>query len=117
MCAVSAMGDHYTKKIDEDWTKTHPWIQPWVVPTTPINPTPIQPIQWPPAQTGFPPPTVSREEFEVLKKQVQEMHEILKVAKEYDDRTDQHECEQEEKVALLKRIAELVGVDLKDVFG
>jgi len=37
-------------------------------------------------------------------------------AKVFDAITEQPDCEVDEKVALIKRIAELVGVDLHDVF-
>lgn len=97
MCVYSAMGDHYTKKFPE----TYPWIQPIIYPA---NSTfdPIVTSQ----------PLVSRAEFEALKKDVEEMKEILKIAKKYDEETGQPDCEMEEKIQLIKKIAELVGVKL-----
>lgn len=103
MCAVSAMGDHYRDKFTD----------------------PTWPIQWPNTLPGTPidtklpifKPNVTRDEFEELKRTVEEMKAILLKAKEYDERSNQPHCEQEEKVALLKKIAELVGVDLTEVFG
>jgi len=59
-------------------------------------------------------PPVTREEFEQLKREVLDMKELLKRAKEYDDRTGQPDCEKADKVDLLRQIAKLVGVDLTD---
>lgn len=59
---------------------------------------------------------VSRIEFDELKKDIIEMKELLKRAVEYDKRTGQPDCEMKEKVAALKRISEIVGVSLEDVF-
>ena len=41
----------------------------------------------------------------------------LKNAKEIDRVTGQPDCEMDEKVAIIKRFAEVVGVDLSEVFG
>lgn len=60
-------------------------------------------------------PLISRAEFEELKKTVLEMKELLTRAKLYDQQNDQPDCEMSDKVALLKRIAELVGVDISKV--
>lgn len=43
------------------------------------------------------------------------MKALLIKALEYDKRTNQPACEAEEKVAFVRRVAESVGVDLKDV--
>ena len=63
------------------------------------------------------PGSVTRKEFDELKREVETLKKLLIKAKEYDEKTNQPECEQEEKVALLKKVAEMVGVDLKDVLG
>lgn len=88
MCAVSMVGDLYKEK----WQRDLPNI-------TRIITT----------------PEVSRREFNALKKEVKEMKELLKKAKEYDAKTGQPDCEMEDKVEILKKIAEMVGVDLNDV--
>jgi hypothetical protein len=51
-------------------------------------------------------PGISRDEFDELKRDVLEMKELLKRAKDAED------CETEEKVALIRKVAKLVGVDL-----
>lgn len=99
MCVVSMVGDHYADK----WRNI---MQPQFphVPQTPqqqfIIHTPI-----------------SREEFDALKRDVEEMKALLKRAKEYDERNNEPECEIEEKMDLLRKVAKAVGVDLDDVLG
>lgn len=60
---------------------------------------------------------VSRAEFDALKAEVTALRGLLEAAKKFDEETGQPDCEQEEKVALLKRIAEMVGVDISDVLA
>lgn len=98
MCAVSMVADHYN-----DLWKQQQWQQQWQMPTV-VSP-------WPLAST------VTREEFDELKRQVEEMKTLLMRAKDYDDRTDQPDCESAEKFELIRRIAELVGVKLPDFIG
>jgi len=107
MCVVSMVGDHYSEK----WRWVEPHIQPTITNIPPgNNPFVSKPdtFRWP---TG-----VSNEEFQELKKEVLEMKELLKKAIRYDEIHNQPECEVEEKIELLKKVAELVGVDLKDIF-
>ena len=59
---------------------------------------------------------VSRAEFEQLKRDMQELKELLKAAKRYDDATGQRDCEMEEKIALVRKFAEVAGVNLDDLF-
>jgi hypothetical protein len=100
MCAVSMVGDHY-----RDWIpKRYPDVFPiW----------PQSSEQWPVAL----PPEISRKEFDDLKKTVEEMRDFLKRAKEYDERNNEPECEVEEKMELLRRVADLVGINLDDIIG
>jgi len=108
MCVYSAMGDHYTKRLPE----TYPWINPIIYPELPMRPpssVPTAPPTTIPQDWQVP---VSRAEFEALKKDVLEMKEILKIAKKYDKDTGQPDCEMEEKIELIKKIAKLVGVEL-----
>jgi hypothetical protein len=92
MCTVSYIGDDFGKRLPDRFPNYHQWIVP-------------QPVNAP-----------TREEFNALKKEMQELKELLKAAKRYDEKTGQPDCEQEDKIALLKRLAEVVGVDLSDVF-
>lgn len=93
MCVVSMVGDHYRDKWTNDW------------------PAVVQPM------TVKLPPDITREEFDALKKEVKEMKALLKRAKEYDERNNEPDCEIEEKMALLRKVARMVGVDLDEVIG
>lgn len=108
MCVVSAMGDHYDKQFDP--------FKRYIPPHNPIpsfpDPIPQNPFDWTKAFIN----QVSRLEFEELKRQVEDMKKILKVAVEYDKSNNEPHCEIETKVRVLKEIAKLVGVDLNDVF-
>lgn len=92
MCVVSAVSDDWTKRFPE----TYPNVATWI---------PHLPIDSP-----------SYAEFATLKSDFEKLLELLKAAKIYDEATNQKDCEMEEKVALLKKIAELVGVDISEVF-
>lgn len=101
MCVVSMVGDFYADK----WRELYK-----MPPQTPAQ-QPVIPSIWPVFNN------VSREEFDALKLEVLTMKELLKRAKLYDEQTGQPNCEMDEKVAMLKKIAEAVGVDLSEVFG
>lgn len=96
MCVMSMVCDHYRDK----------WVRYEFSPVLPSAPTYTYTV-----------PQVTKEEFNALKKDVEEMKLLLKRAKEYDERTGQADCEMEEKVALVKKVAELVGVDLGNLLG
>lgn len=98
MCVVSMVGDHYADK----------WLPRWpdLVPPEPGG-TRIIKL----------PPEITREEFDALKCEVEEMKALLKRAKEYDERNNEPDCEIDEKMDLLRRVAKLVGVDIDDVIG
>lgn len=118
MCAVSFVGDHYNDRFKDDpfWKETNPWIRPW--PQTAGGGTAV-----------FPSPTLVTqdeldqfkremgEKFDEMKREIESMKDLLLRAKKYDDETGQPDCEIEDKVAMLKRMAQLFGVDLSEVFG
>lgn len=88
MCTVSMIGDYYKEKfIPYIPTQTYPYVQQLVSP----------------------------EEFEALKREVQDMKKLLQLAKIYDQKNGEPNCEMDEKMQLLKDIAKLVGIDLDDV--
>jgi len=118
MCVVSFVGKHY-----EDEFSKKPY-RPWEAPTVP---------GWPP--TYYPKPSdeevkrqieklqngvVSNEEIkkqvEELRKQVEEMKKFLIEALEYDRLYKQPDCENDLKIAFLKKVAESVGLTLDDIF-
>lgn len=108
MCAVSMIIDGYQKGLPG----AHPWVAPAIDPnkTYPVQPTPIT---WPQAALQSP----TRVEFEALKKEVEELKILLAAARRFDDNTGQPDCEQEEKVAFMKRLGEMLGVDMSEVLG
>jgi hypothetical protein len=93
MCTVSMIGDHYSDR----WTPPNRQVWPvTLAPVITVNP-------------------VTRDEFDALKAEVLEMKELLRAAKRIDELTGQEDCEMEEKLVILRKVAELVGVDLEDV--
>lgn len=100
MCVVSMIGDHY----DEKWW---PQIQPQQSPFDKTTITTNDLEKW---------LAPSKKEFDALKKEVEEMKKLLQKALEYDKKNNEPHCEMEDKVALLKKVAELVGVSLEDIF-
>jgi hypothetical protein len=93
MCIVSNIGDFYGRKWD-----MYP-SQPVTIPQTIIT-------------TGVP-----REEFDALKREVENMKLLLLLAKKVDAANGTPDCEMDEKVAKLRAVAELVGIDLDEIFG
>ncbi len=96
MCVLSMVGDHYSDKWREPYREF------------------IQPVQWSPTYTI---PQVSREEFDALKTQVEELVALMKRAKRYDADNHEPDCETDEKMAVLRQVAKLVGVDLDKAIG
>jgi hypothetical protein len=96
MCMMSAVGDSWRETAPNRWPN---------IPMTP-NPTFV-----------FNPSFVTKEEFDALKSEVEELRALLRAAKAFDEATGQPDCEVDEKVELIKRVAEAVGVDLEDLFG
>lgn len=111
MCVVSMIGDHYNDK----WNDKRTWpAPPWEV--KPREAKPIYPYSPPdPNRVGQAREVNYSEDIKQLRKEVEEMKELLKKALEYDKRTGQPHCEQEDKMAFLRKVAESVGVDLRDV--
>lgn len=90
MCVVSMVGDF----AQERWPKEYPWI---------INPRSVEDFK----------DEVSRTEFEALKREVEMIKELLDKAKVYDEVNNEPNCEMADKIALLKKVANLVGVELE----
>lgn len=104
MCVVSMVGDHYRDK----WMPKFPDMPSW--PDYVPHPGKFEPLE------PFI-PAITRQEFDQLKRDVEEMKALLKRAKEYDERNNEPDCEVEEKMALLRKVARMVGVDLDDVIA
>ena len=102
MCVVSMVGQHYDEKW---WPQIKPQPQQIPFDKTTITTTDLE--KW---------LTPTKADFDALKKEVEEMKKLLQKALEYDKRNNEPHCEMENKVALLKKVAELVGVSLEDIF-
>ena len=96
MCVVSFIGGHFEDKFKPKFPDIPPYT--WTTTTTPIF------------------ANITREEFESLKKEVEDMKALLIKAKIYDEQNNEPNCEMESKVAFLKEVAKFVGIDLEDVF-
>jgi hypothetical protein len=88
------------------WPGTLPGRYPQ---TFPQAPEPVRPFNF---NIG-----VSQVEFDKLKAEVEELKKLLLAAKKFDEATDQVDCEMDEKIALITKIAKAVGVDMADVFA
>lgn len=99
MCVVSFVGDQFNRQFDQS---------PWIIPQPHIDPS----LQKNPYKLD---PGITRQEFDQLKREVELMKKMLEGAKEYDRKNNEPNCEIEAKMAKLKAIAELVGVNLDDV--
>lgn len=86
MCVVSMIGDT--------------WRTGW--PTHPLRD---------PLENG----TITRGEFEALKREVELLKDLLRAARIYDAENGEPDCEVDEKMDMLRKIAEKVGVDLNEV--
>lgn len=100
MCSVSNVGDIYARR----WANPPSW--PPIQPGGGASSAPVFVQSWP-----------TQAEFDALKAEVLEMKELLKAAKAQDIADGIPDCEMEDKVAILKKVAEMVGVDLAEVFG
>jgi hypothetical protein len=95
--------------IADDWTKRNrPRIDPFIVP---------YPAPSPPNWDNILPmlPQVSRQEFDDLKKEVEKLREDLIKAKKQDEEDGNPDCEMEEKIEFLRKVADFVGVPLEDI--
>jgi hypothetical protein len=56
---------------------------------------------------------VTQEDLDKIRRDIQDLKDLLKRAKEYDEKTGQPDCELDEKKRRLKEIADMVGVDIE----
>lgn len=121
MCVVSFVGDHYRDEFDKKLYK--PWETPWypnyppaVYPGLP-GAKDIEKYMEKIQQTAAAPSNAELEkQINDLRKQVEEMKRFLIEAIEYDKVYKQPNCENELKIAFLKKVAESVGMTLDDIF-
>jgi hypothetical protein len=103
MCAYSMVGDYYREMLPQRdyWPNVQPWVGGGAGAGGVAG-----------ALNPFGP---SKADFDALKRDVEEMKQLLKRAIEYDKRTGQPDCESADKVAFIRKIADLAGVDLDDL--
>jgi phage terminase large subunit-like protein len=105
MCTVSMVMDHFNQEWDP-YKKFNPI--PQKIENVPnLNPLDLSKLFE---------KQVGRFEFDQLKREVENMKKLLERAIEYDKKNNEPHCELEEKIATIKKIAQLVGVDLEEIF-
>lgn len=87
MCVVSNVGDYWQRRLPE----RYPWVQQ-------------------PQQLGL--AGVSQEDFDKLRTDVEEIKRQLSEARKIDAAEGNADCGTEEKLALIREVARLIGVDL-----
>jgi hypothetical protein len=104
MCCVSVIGDY--------WANTFTDRYPGLIGDIPMQITPNKTYTLSSVS-----PTITREEFDQLKREMVELKELLLAGKKYDEAMGEPDCEMETKVRIIKQVAALVGVDMAEVFG
>jgi len=110
MCVYSLVIDYQRKHIHEFYPWTDPYIYPGITPTVP-QPWEVFPGKIIPGAPNGP----TQEDFDKLVKEMEAMKKLLKAAEKFDVATGQPDCESDEKVAYLYKVADLLGVDLSEV--
>lgn len=114
MCVVSMVSDHYTGKWNNDYFgRTYPTI----IPNNPFGPIKKEVNIDSQILANALIQAKQQQEIDALRKEVEEMKALLIRAKKYDDDNNEPNCELAEKVTKLKKIADIVGVNLEDVFN
>jgi hypothetical protein len=101
------ISDHYQDK----WNPGNPY------PYNPFHPSPTTAPSKTDLTNFIINPKITRSEFDALKKEVEEMKQLLIKAKIYDEKNNEPNCEMENKIEFLKQVAAFVGVSLEDVFS
>jgi hypothetical protein len=117
MCVTSMITQHYGDKWEKQWPDP---IKPWNPQDSSISTPESLPKYLTQAQIdkliNLEQP-ISRKEFDILKKEVEEMKTLMIKAIQYDKEHNEPHCEQEEKIALIRKMAKLVGVDMSEVLN
>ena len=108
MCVVSMIMDHY----DHKWRPYYPgapidpepWKRPWERPYEPVPPLP-----------PIPKPQVTPEDIEDIRRDLEEMKKLIKRAKKYDRENNEPDCESDDKIERLRKIADAVGIDFDEI--
>jgi hypothetical protein len=104
MCVVSAVGDNWRDTFPKkypNWEDVINHIPQFVPnPTSVVKDADLEQI---------------KADIASIRSDMIELKKLLKAAIEYDEKTGQRHCETEDKIALIKRVADAVGVDLSDL--
>lgn len=95
MCVYSQIVDYETDR----WKKRYWTTEPWKDNDISIIPVPYNPPNY--------------KEKEKLKKEVEELKKLLKLALKFDKNTDQEECESEDKKKILSDMAKQLGIEIE----
>ena len=123
MCVVSMVTDH---KIRE-WEKRYPWTtpvpvfprQPGVIPgdaepiTIPVSPPPVVETVTVAIEPTNDRPTVPPTVEFPTQEEIAEFYRLLERARQYDEENNEPHCEETEKRAKLRKMAEAMGIDIK----
>jgi len=113
MCVVSMVGDDFTNRIGNDdlWKK---FVTPYEQQSNQglhkkmADPLTVNPIT---LNLGL----ATQEDLNILRREIEQLKQLLKRALKYDEDNNEPHCETDAKIALIKQIAEALGVDLTEV--
>ncbi len=94
MCVVSMAGDYWKDRIYPNY------------PTTPGIPVGTYPFEY-----------ASKADLDKIRADLEALRELLIAAKKFDAAVGEPDCEHDDKVDLIKKLAKHLGVDMKEVFG
>lgn len=103
MCAVSAVGDYWKDQFPQKYPGLHDYVRPYISQPSTVIPDNTRDI------------AELQKEIKAVRAELLELKKLLQAAIDFDEATNQPHCETDEKVALLKKVAELVGVDLSEL--
>lgn len=116
MCVVSMIADGYRDR----WLPGSPY-RPWEWPNGGWYPRPEKEVDLKELEKMLKPKEkdeeegISREEYEALREELEELKLLIKAAKRFDEKTGQPDCESAEKTEFLKKMGEILDVDMSDV--
>ena len=102
MCVTSAIGTTYYKDFHDRYPPGWPW-QP--------NPNTMPSVPQPSNDKYF-----QDRKIEELRKEVKALRDLLEHSQKFDKATGQPNCEVDEKVDFIKKLANFVDVDMGEVF-
>jgi hypothetical protein len=104
MCAVSYVGNYFANTFPQRYPEW-PLVNPGYYPSSGAAGIATTPVEY-----------ATKADLDAVRKEIQELKELLLAAKKYDEATNQPDCHMDDKVALIKAVAKAVGVDMNDVF-